>query len=171
MSEQKTVDEGDRVNIIVSRLRDAGYRITPQRMALIEILCRSEEHPSAGQLHEQLKQRFPTTSLATVYKTLNVLKEMGEVLEIGFAGKDARYDGVHPHPHPHLICVQCRRIEDIDVDLDRSQILAEEIAERSGYRVLSHRMDIYGLCPQCQERTELTDGPSSFANSGQPDGS
>jgi Fur family peroxide stress response transcriptional regulator len=160
MIKRESMSEETRVNSIVSRLREAGYRITPQRMALIEILCQSDGHPSASQLHEQLKQRFPTTSLATVYKTLNVLKETGEVLEIGFAGNDARYDGAHPHPHPHLICVQCRRIEDIDDDPDRSNMLAKALAERSGYRILSHRIDIYGLCPKCQERAEATDAPS-----------
>ena len=145
------MDEETRVNTVVSRLRDAGYRITPQRMALIEILCQSDRHPSAGQLHEQLKQRFPTTSLATVYKTLNVLKEIGEVMEIGFAGSDARYDSAHPDPHPHLICVQCRRIEDIDVQQLKPESQVEKIAERSGYRILSYRMDVYGLCPRCQQ--------------------
>lgn len=157
MAEQKPIDEHQRVNTIVSHLRNAGYRITPQRMALIEILCQNDGHPSAGQLHEQLKQRFPTTSLATVYKTLTVLKEIGEVMEIGFAGSDARYDSAHPEPHPHLICVQCRRIQDIDLDHFKPGTLAEEIAERSGYRILGYRMDIYGLCPQCQEATEDTD--------------
>ena len=148
------MDEETRVNTVVSRLREAGYRIPPQRMALIEILCQSDGHPSARQLHEQLTQRFPTTSLATVYKTLNVLKEVGEVMEIGFAGSDARYDSAHPDPHPHLICVQCRHIEDIDVDLCQPEEMAEEIAGQSGYRILSYRIDFYGLCPRCQQEGE-----------------
>ncbi len=151
------MNEETRINTIVSRLRAAGYRITPQRMALIEILCQNGGHPSAGQLHEQLKQRFPTTSLATVYKTLNVLKEIGEVMEIGFAGTDARYDSAHPEPHPHLICVQCRRIEDIDLRHFEPRSWTEQIAERSGYRILGYRIDIYGLCPQCQQDTRDTD--------------
>ena len=149
-----------RVNTIVSRLREAGYRITPQRMALIEILCQNQMHPSAGQLHEQLKQRFPTTSLATVYKTLNVLKEIGEVMEIGFASGDARYDSAHPDPHPHLICVQCRRIEDIHLEHFEPETLEAEIKERSGYQILGYRMDVYGLCPQCQQKKQ-TPGSSS----------
>jgi Fur family peroxide stress response transcriptional regulator len=156
------MDEETRVNTIVSRLREAGYRITPQRMALIEILCQSEGHPSAGQLHEQIRQRFPTTSLATVYKTLNVLKEVGEVMEIGFAGSDARYDSAHPDPHPHLICVQCRRIEDIDVQQLDPESQVAEIAERSGYRILSYRMDVYGLCPRCQR--EMAESPASASS-------
>lgn len=160
MTEQRPKDEETRVNTIVSRLRETGYRITPQRMALIEILCQNDGHPSASQLHEQLKQRFPTTSLATVYKTLNVLKEIGEVMEIGFAGSDARYDSAHPDPHPHLICVQCWNIQDIDLEHFKSRALTEKIAERSGYRVLGYRMDVYGVCPQCQRDTKDTDASS-----------
>jgi Fur family peroxide stress response transcriptional regulator len=160
MAKQRFNDEETRVNTIVSHLREAGYRITPQRMALIEILCQSDGHPSASQLHEQLKQRFPTTSLATVYKTLNVLKEVGEVMEIGFAGSDSRYDSAHPDPHPHLICVQCRQIKDVDLDPVKPQAWMETITERYGYRILGHRMDIYGICPQCQQDTEDTDTSS-----------
>ncbi|MEJ2737754.1 MAG: Fur family transcriptional regulator, partial [Anaerolineae bacterium] len=91
-------DPQTRFEELVAKLREREYRLTPQRIALLRLLAASEGHPSASQLYEQMKDQFPTTSLATVYKTLNVLKEIGEVLELGFSGDDNRYDGKKPYP-------------------------------------------------------------------------
>ncbi len=147
----KEVDVGDpqaRFEELVKKLRARGHRLTPQRVALLRLLSESEGHPSASQLYDQIKAQFPTTSPATVYKTLNLLKEIGEVLELGFSDDDNRYDGARPYPHPHLICVRCRKILDPDVSL--VQDLAREVAQQSGFEILSHRLDFYGLCPDCQ---------------------
>ncbi len=65
----------------------------------------------------EIKRRFPTLSQATVYKTLSLLKDMGQVLEIDLRG-DSRYDGHRPEPHPHLICIRCDKIIDGEADLD-----------------------------------------------------
>jgi Fur family peroxide stress response transcriptional regulator len=139
---------------IVEKFREQEFRMTPQRMAIIKILCTSPEHLSASELHEQIKAQFPTTSLATIYKTLTVLKEMGQVIEISFGSdKDSHFDGLEPTPHPHLICIRCEKI--VDAELDDAQHLIESdlvkvIGERTGYQVTNHRFDIYGLCPTCQ---------------------
>jgi Fur family peroxide stress response transcriptional regulator len=130
------------------KLRERQCRMTPQRVALLRLLACSEGHPSAAQLYDQLRAQFPTTSLATVYKTLSLLDEMGEVLELGFGDDGSRYDGNKPYPHPHLICIRCRRIVDAEAGLAHS--LAQEVAQGSGFRVISHRLDFYGLCPDCQ---------------------
>jgi len=142
------VDSRGRYQEIVEKLKGSGCRLTPQRLALVRLLSETDEHPSARQLHEELRQHFPTTSLATVYKTLNVLKDLGEVTEMGFSDDDNRYDAVSPHPHPHLICVQCRKI--IDADAEPASELARQLAATSGYRIMSHRMEFYGLCPDCR---------------------
>ena len=142
------VDPQARFEELVNKLREQEYRLTPQRIAVLRLLASSDGHPSAAQLYEQIKGQFPTTSLATVYKTLTVLKEMGEVLELGFSGDDNRYDGSNPHPHPHLICIHCQAILDPEVSL--AQNLIHEVAQSSGYQIVSHRLDFYGLCPDCQ---------------------
>jgi Fur family peroxide stress response transcriptional regulator len=98
-------------------------------------------------LYEQLKQQFPTTSLATVYKTLTRLKEMNEILELGFSDDDNRYDGNKPYPHPHLICVRCRKI--IDPEVNIFNIMTQQVAESTGYQLVGHRIDLYGICPDC----------------------
>jgi Fur family peroxide stress response transcriptional regulator len=145
------VDPQTRFEELVAKLRERKYRLTPQRIALLRLLAASDGHPSASQLYEQMKDQFPTTSLATVYKTLTVLKEMDEVLELGFSGDDNRYDGNKPYPHPHLICIRCQKILDPEVSL--AQSLLQEVAQSSGYQIVGHRLDFYGLCPDCQDST------------------
>lgn len=138
----------DRLETLIAKLRAGDCRITPQRIALLEMLIESDDHPSAAQLYERLLKRFPTTSLATVYKTLSLLKDMGEVNEISFSDGDTHYDASNPTPHIHLICTQCHRISDApDVT---APDLTEELTARTGYRITGHRFDFYGICPPCQ---------------------
>ncbi|MCU0507159.1 MAG: transcriptional repressor [Anaerolineae bacterium] len=143
-----TTDTESRYQQLVARLKGSDHRLTPQRMALLRIIASGEGHPSATGLYEQIKTQFPTTSLATVYKTLSLLKELGEVLELGFSNDDNRYDGNRPYPHPHLICVRCHNIMDPQVSLVDD--LTQEVAELTGYQVISHRLDFYGVCPACR---------------------
>ena len=142
-------DPDFRFQQLVAKLKARDYRLTPQRAALLRLIAASEGHPSASHLFDQIQAQFPTTSPATVYKTLNLLKELGEVLELGFANDDNRYDGSRPYPHPHLICIRCRKIIDPPVSLVDD--LTQEVAQLTGYQVLSHRLDFYGLCPACQQ--------------------
>lgn len=137
-----------RLEELVAKLRERDFRITPQRLAILRILAASENHPSVEQVYEQIRREFPTTSLATVYKTIATLKEMGEVLELGFADCASRYDGRRPRPHTHLICIKCRAI--IDPDLGSLETVPLRVAQQAGFRLISHRFDIYGLCPRCQ---------------------
>jgi Fur family peroxide stress response transcriptional regulator len=141
-------DPTARFEQMVNRVRERHGRLTPQRVAMLRLLASSQGHPSAAQLYDRLRAQFPTTSLATVYKTLNLLDDMGEVLELGFSHDDNRYDGNKPYPHPHLICIRCRKI--VDVEGEPAQDLADEAAKASGFRVVGHRLDFYGLCADCQ---------------------
>ena len=139
-----------RLDEILDRLRQRQCRITPQRIAILKAFLNSDQHPSVEQVYNQVRADFPTTSLATVYKTVNLLKELGEILEIGFAGGGNRYDGNKPYPHPHLICTRCKSIVDPDVALlDR---LTAEVAAATGYRITSHQVELFGLCPGCQQK-------------------
>ena len=141
-------DPQARLEELVEKLRERNYRITPQRLAILKVLAFSDGHPSAERLYDQIKGEFPTTSLATVYKTIATLKEMGEVLELGFPNGSNRYDGNKAYPHTHLICVRCHDIKDPEVE--DLEILPKQVAQRAGYRLVSHRFDIYGICPRCQ---------------------
>lgn len=141
-------DPQDRFEEMKSKLRQHDYRLTPQRIALLRLLSVNEGHPSAACLHEGIREQFPTTSLATVYKTLAILKDLGEVLELGFSDDDNRYDGNRPYSHPHLVCTCCHKIVDAELSLARG--LEREAAELSGYQIVGPRLDFYGICPDCQ---------------------
>ena len=140
-----------RLDHMVDKLKEKGFRLTPQRIAIVDILANSCEHPGVEQIHEEIMKRFSTTSLATVYKTVSLLKELGEVMEIGF-GDENRYDGKNPQPHPHIMCVKCKSIT--DPDLSALDTLSGELAEETGYKILSHHLDFFGICPQCQQKPE-----------------
>ena len=138
-----------RVETIITRMRERGQRLTPQRLAIIETLIGSQDHPSVEQIFEHVRVDFPMTSLATVYKTISVLLEMGEILELGYSNDRNRYDGI-PHPHPHLVCVRCNSIVDVDIDSSGTSGLAQKIAGETGYQIMSHQFDFFGICPRCQ---------------------
>jgi Fur family transcriptional regulator, peroxide stress response regulator len=140
----------DRTQRILGKLKEKGHRITPQRLAILKVLTETPEHPSVEDIYEKVKVNFPTTSLATVYKTISVIKEMGEVLELEFSSEHNRYDGYKPYPHPHLICVKCKSI--IDPDLSSLSDMTQELVADTGFRILSHRLDFFGICPACQKK-------------------
>ena len=143
-------DSEARFEQLIAKLRTSEYRLTPQRVELIRLIAASDGHPSASELYNQIKIQFPTMSLATVYKTLDLLKELGEVLEIGLRD-DSRYDGNKPYPHPHLICVKCQKIMDGELELAVKNIV-QKVEQNFGFQIIKHQLDFYGLCPDCQKK-------------------
>ena len=138
----------DRLLEMKAALAAEGVAITPRRGKLLEVLVASERHPNVNDIHQEVKRSFPGTSLATVYNTIELLKDTGQVLEIEFSGVANRYDGRRPKAHPHMICTQCEKIEDLNsVESDGSM---DAVARETGYEVVSRRTDYYGLCPKCQ---------------------
>lgn len=144
-------DPQDRLETMIKKLKTLDFRLTPQRLAVLEILAESKGHPSVEDIFNQVKPKFPTTSLATIYKTVNLLKEIGEVVELDFSAQSNRYDGNKPHPHPHLICTKCKTI--MDADMATVEDLSKELARKTGYEILNHRLDFFGICPRCQENS------------------
>ena len=144
-----SVNAKQRIDQMLSKLRDHDFRITPQRLAVLKVLAASEGHPTVERIYETVRAEFPTTSIATIYKTVNLLKQINEVLELGFADGSNRYDGNKPYPHPHVICTQCKTI--IDPNLSSLKDLAQEIVEETGLQILTHRVDFFGICRECQK--------------------
>ncbi len=140
-------DHKERFEIIIQKLKDNGYKITPQRLAIVKILAKSEDHPSVEDIHARLNKDFPTMSLATVYRNIVSIKSLGEVLELGFPDGSNRYDGNNPNPHPHIICIECKRI--VDLDLDSLDGMKKEVALETNYKILNHRLDFFGICSNC----------------------
>lgn len=114
----------------------------------MKVLAASDGHPSVERIYDMVSVQFPTTSIATIYKTVALLKQENEVLEISFPDGSNRYDGNKPYPHPHLICTRCKKI--IDPDLSSLEDLAKEVTRETGFQIATHRVDFFGLCRECQ---------------------
>jgi Fur family peroxide stress response transcriptional regulator len=140
-------DHNERFETIVQKLKDHGHKLTPQRLAIVKILAKSEGHPSVEDIHARIKKDFPTMSLATVYRNILLIKSLGEVLELGFPDWSNRYDGNRPIPHPHVICIKCKKI--VDPDLESLDEMKKEVAVETHFKILSHRLDFFGLCSDC----------------------
>ncbi|MDP6454608.1 MAG: Fur family transcriptional regulator [SAR202 cluster bacterium] len=145
-------DTQERLEEMRSALVQRGVVITPKRAKVLEILAGSDDHPNVGDLHAEVQRWHPSTSLATVYNTIELLKETGQVLELEFSASANRYDGRRPDSHPHLVCVECQRIDDLDVP--ESKGMFEAIGAETGYEVVRQRLDYYGICPNCQKKRE-----------------
>ena len=146
-------DPDIRFKQLIVALKERDFRLTPQRVELVRLIAVSEGHPSASELHAKIRRQFPTMSHATVYKTLTLLKEINQVLEIDLHS-DSHYDGNRPEPHPHLICTNCNKIIDGDLSLDQESLRSLEQA--SGFKILRPQISLYGLCPECQEERSET---------------
>ena len=141
-------DSDFRFNQLIAALKERDYRLTPQRIELVRLIAVSEGHPSVSELYTKIKDQFPTMSLATVYKTLALLKEIGQVLEIDLRD-DSHYDGNRPESHPHLICLKCNKIIDAEVSLDQESL--HKLEKASGFKILRPQIFLYGLCVDCKE--------------------
>jgi Fur family peroxide stress response transcriptional regulator len=147
-----TVVQGEeRLAQMLAKIKGRDFRLTPQRLAILTILAASEDHPSVDQIFKEVRNSFPTTSIATVYKTIAMLKELNEVLELGFPDGSNRYDGHRPYPHPHAICTNCRKI--MDPQISSVDQLSEEMRRKTGYTFSFHRLDFFGLCPECRRKS------------------
>jgi Fur family peroxide stress response transcriptional regulator len=141
------VADNNRFETIIQKLRENDHKITPQRLAIVEILAKSEGHPSVEEIYDKIKTDFPTMSLATVYRNILLIKSLGEVLELGFPDGSNRYDGKKPFPHPHVVCIKCKKI--VDPDLDSLDEMKKEVASETRFKILNHRLDFFGICDNC----------------------
>lgn len=131
-------------------LKETGVRITPQRHAILEYLVETLSHPTADEIYKALEGKFPNMSVATVYNNLRVFREAGLVKELTYGDASSRFDYV-THDHYHVICEDCGKIVDfLYPGLDEVEALAEHV---TSFKVSHHRMEIYGICEDCQKKT------------------
>jgi Fur family peroxide stress response transcriptional regulator len=131
----------------IEKMRDRGFKLTPQRLAILEFLDGNVDHPSAEDIYLDVSKKFPTMSFATVYNTLETLRKQGEVVELTVDPNKKRFDP-NTLPHHHLICTICNTVLDIRVDyrLDLPE------SERGGYEITGNHIEFYGICPLCRKR-------------------
>src|SRR5690625_3469740 len=134
----------------VDTLKKSGVRITPQRHAVLEYLMNSMSHPTADEIYKALEGKFPNMSVATVYNNLRVLREVGLVRELTYGDTSSRFEP-NMSDHYHVICNSCGKIVDFQYPvLNEVESLAEQITD---FDVSHHRLEIYGVCKECQEET------------------
>lgn len=129
---------------LVSGLKASGFRLTPQRIAVCDALAHREDHPTAQALFQELKPRFASLSLTTVYQTLDTLVRTGTITSLGSAGDDSIHFEVNTEPHINLACLTCHRIRDLESSAVRA--LEEEVQNAVGSKVLSGRVVYYSEC-------------------------
>lgn len=132
----------------ITRLKEDKVRITPQRYAIMEYLANHHNHPTADEIYQEMASRFSGMSIATVYNNLRLLVDKGLVTEMNYGDASSRFDFTD-QPHYHAICKKCGRIEDFyypgleDVEMAAGRL--------TGYNISQHRLEVYGLCPDCQK--------------------
>jgi Fur family peroxide stress response transcriptional regulator len=139
---------------VLNLLREYGYRITPQRVDVIKYILNNGSHPSAEDIHKMIKKRYPMVSLATVYKTLDLLKRLYIIQELGFADKSTRYE-TNDRGHINMVCISCGRINDVEEVQGLSE-LELQARDKSSYYILSRRFELHGYCPSCKSKVKST---------------
>jgi Fur family ferric uptake transcriptional regulator len=145
------VERGAVIDEFRAYLREHNLPVTPQRLAVAEVLLLRDRHFSADEIEQALRAEGISVGTATVYRTLEVLVKSGLVVERDFGEGFRRYESARGMPqHEHLLCTVCGRVVEFQDDrLDRMSTL---LAEAHGFATNSHRLVIYGVCSDCQAR-------------------
>ena len=153
MQRRKDPEVGAQVAAFAEHCRKSGLSITRQRLAIFEALAASREHPSAEEIHRAVRKRVPHLSLATVYKNLESLREIGAVSDVNALHEHGRYEAALPgtgsgKPHHHLVCVACRKV----VDLHDAALDGLRVSDTLGFQVRALKVQVEGICPDCASR-------------------
>ncbi len=149
---------------IVEAFKVRKLKITPQRIAIVKALNRMD-HPTAEEIYEEVKKEQPYISLATVYRTLKLLINAGLVKELCLPDGVIRYD-TNINPHINVVCVNCGRIFDVDID-HYVETFMDEIGKAvsgKGFRVVGFRFDVDVYCENCSIKNKQFESDSAFAD-------
>lgn len=136
---------------VTALLRDNGYKVTPQRLAVYEHLAATKSHPSAEMLYSVLRPKYPSMSFATVYKTVEILNKLN-LIQIINTGEDSfRYDA-DVSKHHHIQCTCCGRVDDV-FEAPEGEMVAKA-ARETGYEVTGEQFYFYGICPNCRAKKQ-----------------
>lgn len=161
----------NRMSLYQSAFQQAGMRMTDQRKVICEWLAQTDRHPTPYEVYQGVAQQHPEISRATVYNTLNTLQQLGVIVEISMGADETHYD-TDPTPHVNLICLRCHKVDDFPLlaqepgsedgthapnpgdDPMLTSALSERILRTTGFRPLSARTDMLGICADCAAREE-----------------
>jgi Fur family ferric uptake transcriptional regulator len=132
---------------LLQHMEQHGLKSTRQRTLIIDLFFELGGHLTVEELWTRVRQRDAKVSVATVYRTMKLLAECGLAHARHFGDGQTRYEGVGEH-HDHLICTRCGTI--VEFEDDRIEALQDRVAKQHGFKVTSHKMELYGLCSNCQ---------------------
>jgi Fe2+ or Zn2+ uptake regulation protein len=133
---------------LLTNLRQRGFRITPQREMIIQIIAHSDIHQTAEQIYAQVSQRTHTINLATVYRTLELLVETGAISRLDLGQGQVSYAARHHGRHIHLVCRCCGAV--IDASQELLETLDAQLQSQYGFTADLQHISIPGICPACQ---------------------
>jgi Fur family ferric uptake transcriptional regulator len=136
-------------------LKEKGYKLTPQRRAIVDMIIRNEgNHLTTEELYDLVKKECPEIGLATVYRTVQLLEELGFICKLDLNDGCSRYELVHEdenHQHHHLVCTNCGNV--IEVQDDLLEVLESEIEGKYNFRITNHSVKFFGLCNECTKNS------------------
>jgi Fe2+ or Zn2+ uptake regulation protein len=139
------------VEALVDIFRQNGFKITPQRRAIFELLRGENRHLTATEIYQYVTADMPDISHATVYNTLRELTQLGELTIVEDLGEEGVHYDTNTQNHHHLFCMGCHALVDISRSFEGLRLTP---AEGSGYLVIKSQVTFYGYCPECQQRQE-----------------
>jgi Fur family ferric uptake transcriptional regulator len=134
---------------IVSKLSEQGYRLTPQRMMILSAIENSDGHISAEEIYAQVTAKYPHVNISTVYRTLELLKHLGLVIETDLGDGRLRYHSTEKGHHHHLVCTECGAV----IDLDESVLSPVKgvLLQEYGFLADLKHLAIFGRCAKCSK--------------------
>ncbi|MBT3233309.1 MAG: transcriptional repressor [Calditrichaeota bacterium] len=126
------------------------YRMTKQRKIIVDVLKKSNDHPTADLIYQKVRRKLPRISLGTVYRNLEILEQIGMIRKINSDGTRMRFE-FSSEEHNHIRCTECGSIEDLKIDCAPP---LGNISEESGYEVIGCDQEYYGICPSCQKKSQ-----------------
>ena len=137
----------EKLKDFIYALRKKGHKVTPQRIELFKII-KNCKHPTVEKIYRKINESYPTVSPATVYKTIDLLRGIGEIQEISVIDGKIRYE-TNMTPHINIHCIGCGKVEDLY--LDQIMEVVSEV-KKSPYQIKSQSFDFFGYCPECQKK-------------------
>ena len=133
---------------LIPKLREKGFKVTPQRIEICKFILSSKDHPTVDQVYKEVQKKHPTLSLATVYQTLHLLTEIGMLQELGFNDGISRYEPDNS-PHINIVCKNCGKIQDYRSESVR-KFLSQLTVELKRTLIGQH-LEVYTYCDECKK--------------------
>ena len=130
-------------------LSEMGYRLTPQRLMIVDAVEGADSHISAEEIFTQVRAHYPHMNISTIYRTLELLKKLGLATETDLGDGRVRYHSIKKGHHHHLVCQRCGEVLDIE-EKDLSPLWSE-IAQKYGFTVNMKHLAFFGLCDKCRQ--------------------